>query len=356
MLRTIALLIILFASCKAVPEKVTKEEALAAANRLEEMVLSRNPEGLAAFFEKDAFVKLVISKSRAAKEENMKTFNITPALTNLAKTTIQAAENGSFRFLRQYEKDGQQHVLFRLTSEGGFNYMDFYLVKVKNTVKAEDLYSYSTGGTISTTLADAFDAMSPKGASSSDSKRMADSVLAMQAKRKRGDFEGVKEQFERLPAELQKDKGVMLFYIDACKNISDAEYKMSLEKFSESFPDAPNSYLMLIDAYIMAEEYDKVLAAVNKIDSLVGRDHYLDYFRGNVYRMMGKPAESKASYEKAYAKGADLADNVQSLLIAYMEDNETEKAEKVIAEYKTSKWFNQPTLDIVYASYPQLKK
>src|SRR5688572_5739644 len=107
MLRTIAsflcIICILFSSCQPVPEKVTKEEAVAAAKRLEDIVPSRNQEEFASFFDRPAFVKILSKKSRAAKDHNiMNDFKSRFSMLPLAKTTIETVEAGSYRFLRNY--------------------------------------------------------------------------------------------------------------------------------------------------------------------------------------------------------------------------------------------------------------
>lgn len=360
MLRTIVSFVflscILFQSCLTVAPKVTKEEAIAAAKRLESVVESRNMDGFSSFFDKDAFCKILESKSRAAKDKStMKEFRSGFSMITLAKTTIEGVKGGRYSFLRHYEKDGRQRILFRIMlGGGGFNYQDFQLIKVKNTIKAEDVYSYYSGENMSTTVAEVLDVLVPENIDPKKSDKNRDSVLHIKKMNEQHNYVAVKESYERLPPEFQNNKGLLIIYIQACQNIDDTFYIAAMEKFAKLYPDAPNSFMMLLDAYILAGENEKALFAINRIDEIVGGDPFLNYYRALMYKNMGKIAESKACYEKTFAYDPTLAGNMEALILAYVEDKETDKAKKVIATYKTSKGFDQKELDYLEETYPAL--
>lgn len=360
MLRTILSFVfftcILFSSCLTVAPKVTKEEAIAAAKRLESVVESRNMEGFSSFFDKDAFCKILATKCRAVKDRKaMKGFKSGFSMMPLAKATIEFAQTGSYHFLRHYEKDGRHRVLFRIYGENGFAYQDFQLIKVNNTVKAEDMYSYSSGEDITTTVAEVMDVLLPEDFDTKDTGgRFRDTIVRIKKMKDKRDYEGIKESYERLPAEYQQIKGVLMVYIEACQNLDNSYYKAAMEKFAQLYPDAPNSYLLLLDAYILDQEYDKALVAIDKLDKFTGGDPFLNFYRGNLYKLKGEIAESKTYHEKAFAYDPGMLANMEALIMVYVEDKETDKAKKIIASYKASKSFKQKQLDYLELVYPHL--
>ena len=44
--------------------------------------------------------------------------------------------------------------------------------------------------------------------------------------------------------------------------------------------------LILMDAYFMRKEYDKVMGAINAVDKMINKDPFLDYYRYLCYNVM----------------------------------------------------------------------
>ena len=358
MIRTALVFVcVLFISCAPDRAKVSHEEAIAAAKKLEDYVKGGNVDGLAAFIDLPSFYSTLTTKSRVAKDPTlMKGFKSTFSMKAFAQKTIEGARQGSFLLLRQYEKDGRQRLLFRLMTATGITYQDYPLIKINNTIKADDVFSYTNGEDMTTTLADAIDVMVPEGDLETGAKR-ADSLVRLKKLQERGDNQGIKDLYERLPVSMQETKGFLILYMEACKNTDRAAYKAAVERLSTLFPQIPSAYLLLIDISTEAKDYKKALFAIDKINEIIGAggDPYLDFFKGNIHNMMGKPAEAKAYFEKLYAFDPELRSNLGALITAYVTSNEIDKAKKLVDTYKTSKIFNQAELDLVYENYPVLK-
>ena len=57
---------------------------------------------------------------------------------------------GGYELVRRYEKDGRQHLLFRLFGDDGdINYHDFQLIRGDQGVRADDVFIYASGEQIS---------------------------------------------------------------------------------------------------------------------------------------------------------------------------------------------------------------
>jgi tetratricopeptide (TPR) repeat protein len=345
-----------FVACFQFSQAQTKAEALATAQKLETIVSNGDAEALAAFFDLPAMMAILTEKSRAAKnEELMEGFSSRFSMKPFAQGVVNGTKTGRFQLLRHYEKDGKQHLLFRVLTGRGINYMDFHLTKNGDEIKGSDVKNYVAGDEMTTILAEMIDALVPEDVDPLDLMNVADTMIVMKQMMDRGEVRGVKEMFERLPQDLQGSKAMLIAYMEACKRISSKDYKAALEKFSRAYPNSPNAYLLLIDISALEKDYDKTLFAINKIDEIVEGDPILDYYRGNVYFLLQKNKESITCFEKVYAYDPELGMNMQALIAIYVKEEQVDKAKKIVETYKTSKGFDPVVLDLLNGKYPALK-
>ena len=206
---------ILFQSCKADKGTVTKEEAAAAGLRLEAIVKSGNAEAAALFFDVPSMYEIVKKKIRNTKDLK-EDFDEPLLLLAFTQQIVKIAKTGSYQLLRSYEKDGRQRLLFRTMGNGDINYHDYQLTKVNNVVKAEDVLNYMTGEDVSTTYAATTDALADV---SVKDDRYADTIKLIRKMGAEGHYYNLKEVYERLPAELQRGRGLMTIYLEACRAI-----------------------------------------------------------------------------------------------------------------------------------------
>lgn len=171
----------------------------------------------------------------------------------------------------------------------------------------------------------------------------------------RQDYAAAKQSYELLDKKYKNSKAVQLLYIHACEHIDLKLYQKALEGYAMTFPDAASSYLMMLDLYYMQKEYEKGIDAVNKLDKVVDSDPFLDYYRGNIYTLMNKPAEAIACYEKVYKYDPTLKINVLKLIGEYAAMGQKEEAQKVIAAYMQTPAYHTGDLNTVYDRYPGLK-
>lgn len=336
---------------------VSDADALAVAKNIEHVI---NDSGdinyMHHLFDMPSFVSKIKEKSELANNQNfmagfLKSFN----MLTFGDQMLANAKNGSIDLLRQYKKDNRQHILMRAFGDGGMNYMDFTLIRVKDSIKTSDVYSYISGEDMSTTAAGVINMLA-------DENNLAELKTAIPVLRKltvlkrQKDFAGEKQAIETLDTSIQHIRGIQVFYIDACRHINNTAYKEALEKFAALYPDASNAYLLMIDAYYLNKDYEKALYAVNKLDSLVGGDAYQNFYRGNLYNVMGQKAKSLEMYEKCFAVYPYIKNNMQRLVAAYLAAGQTNRAKAVIEKYKTGPKYNEDDLSSLYAIYPQLKE
>jgi len=221
-------------------------------------------------------------------------------------------------------------------------------------VKTGDVYNFLTGEDISKTFAGLLGSdpsMTGDGSSGSG-----EAFLELIKRKNEKDYKGELEEINKLAPSVRRTKLVQVINIDASKNISNEAYTAALEEFANLFPNEPNTYLMMLDAYYLNKDFDKALFAVNKLDSLVKGDPVLNLFRGNIYKDLGDTAKSLTSFEKCFAYDPYIKNNMQQLAATYAEANEMDKAKAVIEKYKQNPRFQDEDIAILYQLYPALKQ
>lgn len=335
---------------------VSEKEALELAKDIENTANNNDPSVLNDLFNISALTDRIKEKSKEDLPDamfagfkstfNMKSFGI--QVTTLVK-------EGSYRLVRTYENNNKRHILFRAFGNGGLNYHDYSLIKTSGAIKADDVYVYITGEEISSTMANLLDASM---SSSDDPAQLSDdmrNLLKMKEYQKNKDYSSIIELYESTDEKYQKNKSLQVIYISACQKTDASKYKSALENYAAAFPDAPNTYLLMIDLYVMNKEYEKGIEAINKLDSLVKGDKFLDFFRGNVYLALENSEKAKTCYDNVFKFYPTLSYVIKNVVILHMNDSETDIAKAALNTYKNSEGFNKEYLEDLYLMYPELK-
>jgi tetratricopeptide (TPR) repeat protein len=335
---------------------ISDAEALQAGHYIDSVTSSGSPAALIHFIDLDSLLGLVRQQLPDLNDpEFMRGFRKGFLETGgtFGGQLASTAAMGSYHLLREYAKDGCRHLLFREWGKNGLNYHDYALIKVRDSIKASDVFVYTVDENISTTIA----TMSASVAGV-DIARLSEtdrSLLKLSELRSQKAYAAAKQVYDQLDRHVQDSKAVQVIYIGICHHLSDSLYHQALEHFAVAFPDAPSVYLMMIDVYYVKKDYDKGLAAVNKLDSLLGKDAFLDLYRGNFYKKMGKKDEALNCYQRLYLNDPTVSINTRTLIIAYAQANRYDDAKKVIGEYKQTSGFQETDLDKIYSAFPALK-
>jgi tetratricopeptide (TPR) repeat protein len=348
-----ALLLIL----KTVPAQkpVSSEEARATAQRIEAATNSGDASVLNHFIFLDSLIERLAQKSKTMQNPEFRrgfTESFAKGFSSYGVRIVASVQMGNYRLIREYESGGARHLLFRMFGNGGLNYHDYTLARVKDSIKASDVLVYSTDELLSTTLAKLADMMDN---SAESSPELASAMLQLNEQNNKKNYAGVKEQYDKLDEKFKQNKAIQMVYISACHNLGAQLYEEAIEHFGVLFPTAPSNYLRMIDLYYLRKEYDKGLAAIDKIDKLMGGDKVLDYFRGNFYRLSGKPAESIGCYQRVYQYDPTIGNNVLLLTMVYEETGEKAKAKATLDAFRKTNVFHAADFSDVIAKYPDLK-
>lgn len=237
-------------------------------------------------------------------------------------TTI-GSQTTNFSFLRIREIKNTYSLLFRgMMSNGGINYYDFVVERnKKGEVKIVDLYVYTGTGYMSDIVRDLMLSALPDGFGELDkeSEKTIKSIKTITNAKKTGDFAKVLAEYNKLSAKDKKQKVFLSYRVMAAQNISETEYKAALDDYYTQFPNEQGISLLMIDRYFLDGDLEKVIEAINKTDSIVGGDSYLELLRGNVYIGLEEYQKAENSFKRFilnFPKIATAYPSYVSILIA----------------------------------------
>jgi tetratricopeptide (TPR) repeat protein len=334
---------------------ISVQEAEKLSNQLDSSVSNGNPELLDQLISFPDFIAHL--KSKSSLIDNVDTLTKIAegyGLFNIGNSVVEIVKNGSYRLLRGYKKDDEMHLIFRAYGDGGLDYQDITLVKVKNELKAADIFSYRLGESYSRLFSALIADKEPR-----------DQHMSLSAKEKyAGIFEtalqhknysAARSAFEKFDEQTQNDKHLYLQYMMACQHLDLKLYKKVLDHYAEMFPDEPTPYLLQTTVYADTKEYNRFGLALDRLDSLLSIDPFLNYFRGNVEMKVGNTAEGRDYYQQAFDYDPSIWQNTQKLVACKVAMNELVQANEVLNVYKRTPGFRKELVDIIYANYPVLK-
>ncbi|WP_315816696.1 hypothetical protein [Paraflavitalea speifideaquila] len=149
-------------------------------------------------------------------------------------------------------------------------------------MKISDAFIYMTGETLSATLAQSalmmtenYDNLTEK-----DKDRLKN-IKRIRQLINQEEYTKAQSLYKELPATLRQSKLFQLMHVQIASGLGNDEYLKAMVGYQQAFPNAPNMYLLMIDAYILKEEHANALESVNQLDSLINKDPFLDYYRGS---------------------------------------------------------------------------
>jgi len=348
------LLVLSATGCFVQKQKVTRDEAIAFAKDLAASVAIRNPNVFNNIFDADALKKKMLEASDG-KLSYQDLAEIPEALKKrrMGDEIVDAAKDGGmYEPVKFYEKNDTQHVIFRLYGNSGLNYHDISLVHSGKDIKAADIYFYLTSEDFSKSLAD----ISVQLKNYLDPGNNIISIINKIKKYRQNDEnEKALELFNQLPDSLRHQKIFQLVHIQLTANLDD-EHTKALDEFQKLFPNEPGMFITALDIHMSHQEYDKALTDINKMDSIINKDTFLDYYRGLMYKELKDTAASISCFENLYKNFPSFGAGIIELIAADTKSGQIDKAKKLVTVYRDNKKLNQENMDYILIKYPQLVK
>jgi len=357
-LRYFLLSFLLFIIACSEPEKpVTKAEAAKVAAMLTNAMAHRNATPFNELLDLDAFEERVVDQAHNLSRSIVKGAMSSMKSGELGNQIIKSlGDKGTYELVKQYEKDNHQHLVFRLYNEQ-LNYHDLELIKKGDQVKFADVFVYVTGENFSSTLSETLQYMDEQEeAVNKIGKNEFKKVKLIKNYINANDHKKAAKIFETLPDVIKKQKLHKLIYIQIASGLGDEKYLAALNKFQEEYPDAPNMYLLMLDAYFLKKDYPAALRSVNRLDSLINKDPFLDYYRALIYKESKDDSNKVACLEQLHQNLPNFTSGTLELINAYVEDKQLDKAVSLTQQYKKGKDVDTFTLAVLYLMHPEFSK
>ena len=100
-------------------------------------------------------------------------------------------------------------------------------------------------------------------------------------------YSAARSAFEKFDEQTQNDKHLSLQYMLACEHLSEKLFRKSVDRFISLFPEEPTPYLLMMKEYADTKNYEDYSRAIDKLDTLLHIDPFLNYLRGNVVMKLG---------------------------------------------------------------------
>lgn len=218
---------------------------------------------------------------------------VKPGFGFAEKLTRELGTEGTFRLVHFNWNEGRPAALYRIVPpDGSLNYVELIFGdRDDTTVTIDDVFMYNTGELFTSSMRRLMgaDRSNPLyNMISSDVKENATTVTAMTELVRNGEYRKALQRYETVPGRLKNDKIVQAMRLRAAMEVGDEEYKAALVDVRQRFPDDPSLNLILIDHYYLNKQHDSMLVLLNRLDSTVGGDPYLNVYRALVSGDQGK--------------------------------------------------------------------
>lgn len=210
--------------------------------------------------------------------------------------------------LRVHEDEGQGKVLVRalVGDPPALTYLDLFVEKNGDKVRAFDVHSYATGEPISQTvrrvilpaIAQLLKTPLQKLTSGGTDLEYIEQISALMEYKNSGQTDKAIEVYNKLSPEIQKLKAVQLNYVGIMMDSGDdAKYLKAMEDFRAAHSDDASLLLMQIDYFFLKKDFDSLYKGLDQLEAALGvSDPYLDCMRA-----------SGRMEEKKYDQAAELA-------------------------------------------------
>jgi tetratricopeptide (TPR) repeat protein len=247
-----------------------------------------------------------------------------------------SAGRGHYSLVHVHDVGNQRRALFRFAlHDSGITYHDFPLCSSPDGgLRAGDVYVMTTGEFMSETMRRMY--LMAAGAVSSS---FVDRLLGKEREMVRhfeqmqqisqhvrtGNYQQVVALYQQLPASLRQEKVLMLARIQATSQLDDQQYLQAIDDFQRVYPRDPSLQIILIDAYLLKQEFEQALQSVDRLDRSLGGDPYLDTIRAGIHIDAGNWSEDGRYAQRAVDAEMDFAEAyVQMAIVAVTQEDRTD--------------------------------
>jgi tetratricopeptide (TPR) repeat protein len=273
---------------------------------------------------------------------------------NIGNSTLEITKNGSFRLVRGFVKNEEMHLLFRAFGDGGMNYQDITIIKVKDSLRAADIFSYQLGESYARLFSYQIPDTGKTDVQASLTPRGKYGIIFDDAMSQKN-YNVARSAFEKFDDEAQSDKHLSLQYMLACEHLSEKLFRKSVDHYISLFPEEPTPYLLMMKEYVNTKNYRDYSRAIDKLDTLVHIDPFLNYLRGNVVMKLRDLQAALHFYQEAFDYDPGIWQNTEKLVECKVVSNELVQASEAIILYSRTPGYRKELVEELYKDYPALR-
>lgn len=261
---------------------------------------------------------------------------------------------GYFKKVKQYEKAGSQHIIYRISGAGGFTYMDIELTRFKKQLGIADIFLFNTGENLSASVADLMKKLLSH-EQSAVAQTLSARLTRISRHLKNTDYDLAKTEFDRLPYDIRNNRLYEMRYLEILSHLDEEVYKEYQGKIEAKYAADPGFQLMMIDVYLNQQKFDKALGSINQIDSVINKDPFLDYYRGLVLNMKGDSETAAIHFEKIILADPKFPDPYPELISLYCRQAAYPAAQKHFTFYKNLRGSDKSMVKYLQTNFPGLQ-
>jgi tetratricopeptide (TPR) repeat protein len=275
-------------------------------------------------------------------------------LFNIGNSTLGITKNGSYKLVRGFVRNEEMHLLFRAFGDGGFDYQDITIIKVKDTLRAADIFSYQLGESYARQFSYMIEDSATADTHTSPTSKSKYGIIFENALSNKN-YSAAKSAFEKFDEQSQNDQHLSVQYMLACQHLSEKLFRKSVDRYISLFPEETTPYLLMVNEYANTKNYADYSRAIDKLDTMLHNDPFLNYFRGSVVMKLGDLRTALHFFREAFEYDPGIWQNTEKLVACQVVNNELVQASEAINLYSHTPGYRKELVDALYAEYPVLK-
>ncbi len=276
--------------------------------QLIEDINNGNYDTIASYFDGEAFA---LRAARTLSDDTRGQRSFAAGVSSVADQLPQRVfsdvtrQQGVLKFMRVQELGGHRGPLLRIDfGDAGLNYLFFYVVEDGDTVKFADIFLGNTGqwltdriGAIGQLVVNPNQTILDRlfGADGYDPKLVLSTISEVGELYRSGEFEKAYRAINRLPDVVRNNKAIVDISIQLSQGISESVYDDELRRLAKYHSEDPAAVFMLIDYYILVEEYERGDKAIDTLMGEYGEDGILYMLKAS-FRLLDEDQAGVAQY------------------------------------------------------------
>ena len=304
-------------------------EALKLAGYIEASIENGNPSYLNSLFHYKYFSKGLLNYNSDFKEFNQKfEAEIIEYLDPGNLILDQVDKNGAYKFINAYSDDDNLIFIFRVYTETGLDYHEYFLQDIDGEYKIVDIYMYYDDILLSEQVAGLYKIISQNVLPElytkdniSSTKKLLISEQKLLKSLVNKDYKKTFKQWRNFENSIKESRKVMTYAVRAASYTNFEEMESIYNRINNNYSNTNGINLIVLEGLFEQGKYSLTLKYIDNLDKAVHYDPYLNYLRASVYKTIEKPDKAEWFLNKFIEDLPDDKSGYFSLLELYLENS-----------------------------------